>query len=52
MSTIITITVSELTKIIIKEMIYLHDLSNSFIINKDFIFTLNFWLDLCHQLKI
>ena len=45
-STIITIIVSELTKIIIRKMIYLHDLLNSFVTDRDFVFTSNFWTDL------
>ena len=52
MFTIITITASKLVKIIIRKMIYLHDLLNSFITDRDSVFTLNFWSDLCYQLKI
>ena len=48
MFTIITIIVFELAKIIIREMICLHNLLNFFIINRDSVFISNFWSGLCY----
>ena len=51
-STIKTIRAENLAEILIREIVRIHDLSNSIITNRDSMFTVKYYFFLCYALKI
>ena len=47
-----TINAKNFVEILIRELVRIHDLLESIIIDKDFVFTSKYWLTLCYALKI